>query len=306
MSPPLAPAPRAAAPLALALRLVALAVAADALACPPPCGPFCPMRSSAAVPPALDPKLEALGSFAPMVTEQLAALTTELEGTGPSGPFGEKCEKLSADLAALRADYAEALETLRSSDDFQALEYAAFTDEARARSSGGVLTAAEADAVVDFQVGMMKMVAGKGGPPSPPAGLDFDKLESMGDAKLLLAAAGARVTASPVKDTAAVKLDDEVGEALANLYSDHENLIELGSGFGSFDADGRAMYLDRVADVEARWKEFLERHGSDLSSASLLANDYMEQTDAFLKGTGLESIEEYLAVLAGAHRRMRE
>ena len=289
-------------------RVLAVAALATGLVCPPPCGPFCPMRSSECVLPSLDRKLEVLGASAPLITEQLAALTSELEEQGPSEPFAKRCDTLGGDLRALREDYAAAQETLRASDDFQALEYAAFTDEARARSSGGGLSAAEADAIVDFQVALMKAIGENSPPPMPPAGLDLNKLEAMDDdLTLLLAPAGARVTASPLRTAAATQqLPDAVGEVLADLMDDHQNLVELGAGFGAFDHFGRAMYLDKLDDVEKRWKDFLESHGPDLSSASLLATDYLEQTDAFLKGVGLGSIEEYLEVLDGAHRRMRQ
>ena len=86
---------------------------------------------------------------------------------------------------------------------------------------------------------------------------------------------------------------------------DHEELVELGASFGAFDQVGREIYLTQIEDIEARWRELLQRRGPDLSSASLLASDYLEQTDAFLKGVGLGSIEEYAAVLKGAHDRMR-
>ena len=106
--------------------VVAVASVASGLVCPPPCGPFCPMRSSSAVLPSLDPNLELIGATAPLLTERLAALTSELEASGPSEPFAKKCDELGADLEALREDYAAAQATLRASDDFQAREYVAF------------------------------------------------------------------------------------------------------------------------------------------------------------------------------------
>ena len=86
---------------------------------------------------------------------------------------------------------------------------------------------------------------------------------------------------------------------------DHADLVALGATFGAFDRDGKLMFLDQVAAIEARWAAFLGEHGADLAEARLLDEDYLEQTDAFLKGVGLESIEDYLAVLGAAHERMR-
>ena len=102
----------------------ALAAGARGLVCPPPCGPFCPMRSKACVAPSLDPRLEVLGASAPLISEQLNALTTELdEGDGaPIADFAERCRKLGSDLRALRADYEDVQKTLGESDDFQAQE----------------------------------------------------------------------------------------------------------------------------------------------------------------------------------------
>ena len=157
------------------------------------------------------------------------------------------------------------------------------------------------------QVGMMQAVATGGAPPPMPVGLDFEKLEAVeGDAAaLLLTPAGARVSASPLRKEAADVLPDAIGAELAKVMGDQLDLVNLGATFGAFDRDGRLMYLDQVAAVEARWRGFLEAHGADLVEASLLDQDYLEQTDAFLRGVGLESIEEYLAVLRAAHERMR-
>ena len=61
----------------------------------------------------------------------------------------------------------------------------------------------------------------------------------------------------------------------------------------------------QVESLGERWGTFLERHGGALASADLLDATYLEQTDAFLKGVGLESIEEFVVVLDDAHGRMR-
>ena len=96
------------------LRLAFLAACSRALVCPPPCGPFCPMRSPAAVPKALDPKLEVLGASAPLISEQLASLTSDLEDLpAPTADFKERCGKLGSDLRALREDYADAIDQAR-------------------------------------------------------------------------------------------------------------------------------------------------------------------------------------------------
>ena len=96
------------------LRLAFLAACSRALVCPPPCGPFCPMRSPAAVPKALDPKLEVLGASAPLISEQLASLTSDLEDLpAPTADFKERCGKLGSDLRALREDYADAIDQVR-------------------------------------------------------------------------------------------------------------------------------------------------------------------------------------------------
>ena len=96
------------------IKLALLAACARALVCPPPCGPFCPMRSASAAPKALDAKLEVLGASAPLVSEQLASLTSDLEDLpAPTADFKERCGKLGSDLRALREDYADAIDQVR-------------------------------------------------------------------------------------------------------------------------------------------------------------------------------------------------
>ena len=55
---------------------------------------------------------------------------------------------------------------------------------------------------------------------------------------------------------------DKLGAFLDLLRADHIALIGLGQAYGSFDAAGKLIFLDKMADIAERWKVLMSLVGS--------------------------------------------
>jgi hypothetical protein len=53
------------------------------------------------------------------------------------------------------------------------------------------------------------------------------------------------------------------------LFTDYQNLVELGSGYGKFDREGKKMFIDQMETLMDRYKIFMKRFE--------LSDDFMAQ-----------------------------
>ncbi|MEM9244347.1 MAG: DUF1825 family protein [Cyanobacteria bacterium P01_F01_bin.153] len=52
---------------------------------------------------------------------------------------------------------------------------------------------------------------------------------------------------------------DIVQKEAQQLFSDYQQLMQLGSKYGKFDRDGKKMYIDQMQGVLDRYKIFMKR-----------------------------------------------
>ncbi|MEB3324527.1 MAG: DUF1825 family protein [Cyanobium sp.] len=43
------------------------------------------------------------------------------------------------------------------------------------------------------------------------------------------------------------------------LFADYQQLMQLGSGYGKFDREGKKLYIDQMEDIMDRYKVFMKR-----------------------------------------------
>ena len=54
--------------------------------------------------------------------------------------------------------------------------------------------------------------------------------------------------------------DSEIVQKEAqSLFTDYQNLVQLGSEFGKFDREGKKMYIEQMEAVMDRYKVFMKR-----------------------------------------------
>ena len=50
-----------------------------------------------------------------------------------------------------------------------------------------------------------------------------------------------------------------VQEEAKNLFTDYQNLMQLGSDYGKFDREGKVMFIDNMENLMERYKVFMKR-----------------------------------------------
>ena len=50
-----------------------------------------------------------------------------------------------------------------------------------------------------------------------------------------------------------------VQEEAKNLFTDYQNLMQLGSDYGKFDREGKVMFIDTMESLMERYKVFMKR-----------------------------------------------
>ncbi|MEB3258252.1 MAG: DUF1825 family protein [Cyanobacteriota bacterium] len=43
------------------------------------------------------------------------------------------------------------------------------------------------------------------------------------------------------------------------LFADYQQLMQLGSGYGKFDREGKKLYIDQMEDIMDRYRVFMKR-----------------------------------------------
>jgi hypothetical protein len=52
---------------------------------------------------------------------------------------------------------------------------------------------------------------------------------------------------------------DIVQDEAKRLFSDYQQLMQLGSEYGKFDREGKKLYIERMEDVMERYRVFMKR-----------------------------------------------
>ena len=50
-----------------------------------------------------------------------------------------------------------------------------------------------------------------------------------------------------------------IQEEAKRLFTDYQNLMQLGSGYGKFDREGKKLYIDQMEDIMDRYRVFMKR-----------------------------------------------
>ncbi len=50
-----------------------------------------------------------------------------------------------------------------------------------------------------------------------------------------------------------------VQEEAKNLFTDYQNLMQLGGGYGKFDREGKKMFIKKMESLMERYKVFMKR-----------------------------------------------
>ncbi len=50
-----------------------------------------------------------------------------------------------------------------------------------------------------------------------------------------------------------------IQEEAKRLFADYQQLMQLGSGYGKFDREGKKLYIDQMEDIMDRYRVFMKR-----------------------------------------------
>jgi len=256
-----------------------------------PVGPFCPFVS--------DSFLNLQPSAAQDHRERMERTVNRIDEIAMEArPDPLEQARLGRELRELDTVWRGNLLLMRNADDFQTRELHHFT-EAHIRHLGGSL--AEVEGLASWQADVLEAIGDprRSMPPPPvdPASekalhlrgvLDSVRLGGSHTLTLDLALEG-RTAESPV-----------VQEELQELERDHRALIQMGQGYGGFDAAGKQLFLDQVDKIGERWEVFLAR----FRLMGEPGPGYLGDAAGLLKRLGLNS-SLAVALLGEAHARMR-
>lgn len=266
---------------------------------PIPVGPLCPFRSSYTADTGyLAQGMDTLTDF------NMQDFATEFTRIGLQLQTGEQVDKekilkLADDLTKAEETWRSMLTRMRMSTDFQALEYFKLS-EAWAKRQGQNIDAV--GTMMRWQADNMRAFATGGMPTPPPPGIDLTQMmtqQGKGNGLNVMDAAGS-ITAFPFLENTAVFKSDIVNEEWQKLAQDHAEMIKVGEEYGSFDREGKVIFIDRLEELENRWDTFYSRVG--LMGA--INPDFEKQTAEYFEVMGMSN-SEFRDVLAEAHLQMR-
>jgi hypothetical protein len=68
------------------------------------------------------------------------------------------------------------------------------------------------------------------------------------------------VTEVPARSSPMAFFDSEIIQDEAKrLFADYQQLMQLGSGYGKFDREGKKLYIDQMEDIMDRYRVFMKR-----------------------------------------------
>ncbi|CAJ1326984.1 unnamed protein product [Effrenium voratum] len=244
-----------------------------------PIGPFCPFASPQFINLCTDPAER----------RELEATVGDMNRLAETEPDGAALAELGARLRKADGPWRGRLLRMRHANDFQTKELYEFL-EAHLETFGVRIFDVERFAAWQADT-LQAMSRGRPPPPTPPKSQHLlGLLDSFrfGQAQQLTADfALATEGAAPV-------VEDE----RSALQADHVALIGLGQAYGSFDAAGKLIFLDKMADIAERWKVYLERLRLMGEAAPF------PEAQGLLSRLGLEPAEAN-GLVGEAHARLR-
>ena len=217
-------------------------------------------------------------------------------------PDPEKLRNIAAEIEESVEDWENLITRLRISNDFQTREYAKLT-QAHLDSHGQ--TSNEIAKVMKWQSQCLYAMADNQPPPLPPPDVDIMKLMQTAEDKKPPSIAGMTnaeyINTTPFNGSESAFDSPVVREEYEKLCRDHNQIIEMGGKYSSFDPLGKIAYLDMVEGIEERWDVFFAR----FSLMGSLNQQFVKECNAFLESMGLDE-GEFRVLLSEAHRLMRE
>jgi len=266
-----------------------------------PIGPFCPFRSTTCSEGGtLDAGMASLTSKAPTFMTELARLQLAMQAGDNVDPA--KVREVANEMSAAQSDWEALLGRMGMSEDFQSREYKKMTVAHLERQGQSLQTLS---LMIRWQADCMIAYADGRPPPFPPAGVDLEKImqqaqqPNAASPMSALGAAGAITTVPFCGDEDVFKSDLVRGE-YEQLCRDHNALIRMGEGYGSFDPLGKVAFIDALEAVEARWDVLFSR----FALMGALNADFREQSAAFLSSMSLTPVQ-FRELLTEAHDLMR-
>lgn len=180
--------------------------------------------------------------------------------------------------------YKDMISRLSLSQDFQALEYYALTVSNLKREN---MVLSDIEDSVKWQINSMKAFATGQSPPMPNA----KTVEMMQKKSGGSMSSPPTIVSTPFTGQEACFEDSTIRQTFLTLQSDHENLIRMGSGYGSFDPLGKLAYLDQMEKIEERWALLMTK----LDLGQHISREFKDETSAFLGGMNL-SVREFFRV----------
>ncbi|GMH88615.1 hypothetical protein TL16_g11206 [Triparma laevis f. inornata] len=174
-------------------------------------------------------------------------------------------------------DYLDLLTHLRLSSDYQSLEYYSLT-VTHLKSKG--LTLEDMNSCVSWQIESMKAYSESRIPPQPSKKV-MSLIQSQQNPPMLSVPS---ITSPPFTLNEPILQDPVIKKTLEDLIKDHEQLINFGANYGSFDPLGKLAYITEIEKIEDRWFTFLGR----LELMNVVSPKFKEETGMFLEGMGLE------------------
>ena len=268
-----------------------------------PIGPFCPFRSKASID--FDPAMRSISDNTDFATE-MARIQLDMQIGKMPNPSRLRIVAQGIDEAL--NNYEKLTTSLKTSQDFQTKEYIKLIQAQMARYGQDL---DEMCTMMRWQSQCMRAMADNRPPPFPPSELDLIKLskeaknyEVEGGIKMPSMSAmsvAERITSVPFSGNEAIFESDIVKKEYDILCRDHEDLIEFGSTYGSFDVAEKKAYLQRIESIQERWSVFFAR----LDMSGQMNRDFTDQCNSYLSSMGLDECN-FHGLLNEAHEIMRQ
>lgn len=273
---------------------------------PTPIGPLSPFRSSAV---ATDTALDQ--AMFDLVNKKMPAFANDFGRLQLDMQMGNEIDrdrmlKLAEDLSEAELKWRGVMTQMRLATDFQAREYFKLTEAWMARKGENIESMG---IMMRWQADNMRAFANNAMPVPPPPGVDLAKLmQQQQDA----AASGQQGVMQMVNTAQAVdsapftgsekSFESElVNQEFIALCKDHQELINLGEGYGDFDGIGQITFLLQLKDIHSRWDTFFAR----FALLGEINPVFEKQTTDWLKAMGMTA-SVLREVLTEAHDSMRK